>query len=192
MKRSERYSLLLLAGGKSKRMGTDKAELILEGKTFLTHMLEKVGALGITDRYISGHDPKGEEAVTVWDEFTDRGPLGGIHACMKVLKTPYCLVLPVDAPTLPVEILEKLLCAHEDALDKEKVLIWEHGERKEPLIALYPVSMMETIEHLIKEGSAPVFRALDVWGYECCRLEMENEEIINVNTPELYKKILIN
>ena len=35
------------------------------------------------------------------DIYRNRGPLGGIHACMKEMDTPYCLVLPVDVPQLP-------------------------------------------------------------------------------------------
>ena len=54
MVRRDRYSLLLLAGGKSARMGTSKAELLYEGKTFLEHMLDKAHALGIEKCYISG------------------------------------------------------------------------------------------------------------------------------------------
>ena len=190
MQRCQRYSLLLLAGGKSSRMGSNKAELLYEGRTFLAHILEKARALGIEKCYVSGYASDEKEVITVWDQFPDRGPLGGIHACMQVMDTPYCLVLPVDTPKLPVEILERLLCEHEKGIDREKVLIWEHGDRQEPLIAIYPVVMKEMIEELIQEQSAPVFRALGNWGYISCRLEMEKEEIINVNTPELYKKIL--
>ena len=47
MARQDQYSLLLLAGGKSARMGTSKAELLYEGKTFLQHMLDKAQAVGI-------------------------------------------------------------------------------------------------------------------------------------------------
>ena len=53
MARNEQYSLLLLAGGKSARMGTSKAELMFEGKTFLQHMLDKAHAVGIENCYIS-------------------------------------------------------------------------------------------------------------------------------------------
>jgi len=55
MERRNRYSLLLLAGGKSARMGTSKAELLYEGKSFLQHMLDKAHALGIEQCYISGY-----------------------------------------------------------------------------------------------------------------------------------------
>lgn len=189
MERKDRYSLLLLAGGKSARMGTGKAELLYEGKTFLAHMLDKARQLGIAQFYISGYDARREDVRTVWDRFPDRGPLGGLHACLKEVATPYCLVLPVDAPKLPVEILEALLQRHE-ARDSEKVLIWEHGVRQEPLIAVYPAAMAPSIENLIRDHAAPVFRAIDEWGFDSFRMEMEQEQIINVNTPELYKKLL--
>lgn len=189
MARNEQYSLLLLAGGKSARMGTSKAELLYEGKTFLQHMIDKAHALGIDKCYISGYTSQQEDVKTVWDIYPDRGPLSGIHATMRTMTTPYCLVLPVDAPKLPVEILEGLLQRHE-ASSNQKVLIWEHGVRQEPLIAVYPTAMAGAIEELIREHAAPVFRAIDTWGFESFRMEMEQEQIININTPELYKKLL--
>ena len=189
MKRNDQYSLLLLAGGKSARMGTSKAELLYEGKTFLEHMLEKAQQLGIEKFYISGYDSPRGDVRTVWDHYENRGPLAGLHACMKAIDTPYCLVLPVDAPKLPLDILEGLLQQHE-ARKSEKVLIWEHGVRQEPLIAVYPTAMAQTIENLIRDHAAPVFRAIDIWGFEGFRMEMEQEQIININTPELYKKLL--
>lgn len=188
--RDDEYSLLLLAGGKSSRMGSDKADLMLEGKSFLEHMLNKARALGLRRFFISGHASSSLEVESVWDHFSDRGPLGGIHACMKVMDTPYCLVLPVDAPGIPLEILEELLSHHEHSSNKQDVLIWEHGDRKEPLIAIYPVAMVPMIEELICRQSAPVFRALEKWGFACRRIELMEDQIINVNTLELYQKLL--
>ena len=189
MERRNRYSLLLLAGGKSARMGTSKAELLYEGKTFLEHMLDKAHAVGIENCYISGYDTRQENVQTVWDVYANRGPLSGLHASLQAMKTPYCLVVPVDAPKLPVEILDALLQYHEQ-LSTEKVLIWEHGVRQEPLIAIYPTAMADFIGNLIQDHAAPVFRAIDSWGFESFRMEMPEEQIININTPELYKKLL--
>ena len=189
MQRCDRYSLLLLAGGKSARMGTSKAELLYEGKTFLEHMLDKARALGIEKCYISGYSSRREDVRTVWDIYPDRGPLSGLHASLQAMDTPYCLVLPVDAPKLPVDILEALLRQHESR-NSEKVLIWEHGVRQEPLIAVYPTAMAGSIESLIRDHAAPVFRAIDIWGFESFRMEMGSEQIININTPELYRKLL--
>ena len=189
MERRNRYSLLLLAGGKSARMGTSKAELLYEGKTFLEHMLDKAQAVGIENYYISGYDARRENVHTVWDVYANRGPLSGLHASLQAMKTPYCLVVPVDAPKLPVEILEALLQRHEEQCN-EKVLIWEHGVRQEPLIAIYPTAMADFIGSLIRDHAAPVFRAIDSWGFDSFRMEMPEEQIININTPELYKKLL--
>lgn len=189
MERRNRYSLLLLAGGKSARMGTSKAELLYEGKTFLEHMLDKAQALGIESYYISGYDARQEKVQTVWDVYANRGPLSGLHASLQAMKTPYCLVVPVDAPKLPAEILEALLQRHEEQCN-EKVLIWEHGVRQEPLIAIYPTAMADFIGSLIRDHAAPVFRAIDSWGFDSFRMEMPEEQIININTPELYKKLL--
>ena len=189
MVRREQYSLLLLAGGKSARMGTSKAELLYEGKTFLQHMLDKAHAVGIEKCYISGYASQREDVKTVWDIYPNRGPLSGLHASLKAMDTPYCLVLPVDAPKLPVEILEGLLQRHEENACN-KVLIWEHGVRQEPLIAVYPTGMADAIGELIRDHAAPVFRAIDTWGFDSFRMEMPEEQIININTPELYKKLL--
>ena len=189
MSRQDQYSLLLLAGGKNARMGAVKAELLYEGKTFLDHMLDKAQQLGIQKFYISGYESSRPDIQTVWDHYEDRGPLGGIHACMKEMDTPYCLVLPIDTPKLPVDILESLITRHQQRTS-EKVLIWEHGVRQEPLIAIYPVAMLETVEDLIRDHPAPVFRSLEVWGYDRYRLELEEEIVLNVNTPQAYQRLL--
>ena len=190
MATDRRYSLLLLAGGKSSRMGTNKADLLYGDKTFLEHMLDKAHSLPIEKCFISGYPSQRADVQSVSDQFPDRGPLGGLHAGMRAMDTPYCLVLPVDAPLLSQDVLEALLRYHREHMQNDRVLLWEHGDRKEPLIAIYPVAMAGVIEELISERPAPVFRALDLWGYDCYRMDVDDAEIINVNTPELYEKIL--
>ena len=60
--RSNQYSLLLLAGGKSSRMGKNKAELVYEGKTFANLLAEKAEKLGIKEIFVSGFAYKEESA----------------------------------------------------------------------------------------------------------------------------------
>lgn len=217
--RAELYSLLLLAGGKSSRMGKDKAELLLDGESFLDCQIKKAEKLGIREVYVSGHDTgecvfrneKTKSSIhiqVVSDIYRERGPLGGLHACMKAMDTPYCLVLPVDVPQLPVKMLEDLLLAHEDRLDAVdtedfrhfeyeraggnagKPLLAVHGERNEPLMGIYPVCMADFIGEQIQKASAPVFRILDAWGYDTCRISVEEWQIQNINTPEDYRELL--
>ena len=97
------YSLLVLAGGKSSRMGRDKAKLLLGEKSFLECILDKAEMLGIGETYLSGHGWEGKDVRTVPDRYRERGPLGGMHACFSVMDTPYALVLPSEFPdTYPV------------------------------------------------------------------------------------------
>lgn len=192
MNRQDRYSLLLLAGGKSSRMGTDKAELLYKDRTFTAFLIEKGDGLGIRKKYLSGHKSTIPGTCVVPDIYLNRGPLGGIHACMCAIDTPYCLVLPVDVPQIPIEVLEKLLRHHENLTEQEKKfpLLLEHGERIEPLIGIYPTAMKDTVENEIKEASAPVFRVLKKWGYRCFRAELPGWQVENINTPEAYQELL--
>lgn len=197
MNRNEQYSLLLLAGGKSSRMGRNKAELCYTGKTFLEINAAKGQQLGIHKIYVSGFSGCAGQTQIVWDLYPDRGPLGGLHACMKQMHTPFCLILPIDAPRLDLQVLEELLNYHQEHREglktgREIPLIWEHGDRKEPLIAIYPVEMADAIGDRIKEQPASVFSMIDSWGYECFKREIPMDEVVNVNTPELYRELIQN
>lgn len=193
VKREEKYSLLLLAGGKSSRMGKDKASLLLDGKSFPRHLMEKAEVLGIRQKFLSGHAWEEENVRVIEDIYKERGPMGGLHACMKVMETPYCLVLPVDVPQIPLEVLETLLEKHEENCRKEKgnrPLLLVHGNREEPLIGIYPTEMAETIGEAIREKACKVFKILNQWGYETCEASLEEWQAGNINTPEEYEALL--
>lgn len=198
-KRSRQYSLILLAGGKSSRMGTNKAELLIEGESFLSCLLRKTEKLGIREKYIScyvGVEKSRKGFYMISDIYENRGPLGGIHACMKAMNTPYCLVLPVDVPQIPESVLEELILCHERRTESDssetsdRPLLLSHGKRTEPLIGIYPVRMANMIGEMIKDGSASVFRVLDKWGYDTCRISVEEWQTQNINTPEDYRELL--
>ncbi|MDO4677876.1 MAG: molybdenum cofactor guanylyltransferase [Eubacteriales bacterium] len=192
-KREGNYSLLLLAGGKSSRMGKDKAGLFLNGKTFPRHLIDKAEQLGIRQKFLSGHFMEEADVRVVEDIYKDRGPLGGLHACMKVMETPYCLVLPVDVPQIPLKVLEALLAAHEEKCmqgQRELPLLLAHGDREEPLIGIYPVKMADAVGEVIREKSCWVFRILNQWGYETCEIPLEEWQVGNINTPKEYELLL--
>lgn len=201
--KTELYSLLLLAGGKSSRMGRDKAELLLDGKSFMECLVDKAQKLGIREKYLSGHSWEGEGIHIIPDRYGGRGPLGGMHACFLAMDTPYALVLPVDVPQIPMNVLETLLTAHgrllsgdgkrkEEKTDRKSLrpLLLSHGSRIEPIIGIYPTALGKRIGELIEEKSAPVFRLLEETGYEICRVPVQEWEMGNINTPEDYKSLL--
>lgn len=189
------YSLLVLAGGKSSRMGRDKAKLLLGEKSFLECILDKAEMLGIGETYLSGHGWDGKGIRTVPDRYRERGPLGGMHACFSVMDTPYALVLPVDVPQISLSVLQILLDAHGRLLNKNRQgyvhpLLLSHGDRTEPLIGIYPTALGAKIAELIEKESAPVFRLLDETGYDICQVSVQEWELENINTPKDYEMLL--
>ena len=75
-------SAAVLAGGKSSRMGRDKAALPFGGGTLLTYQARKLRALGVKELLLSGAAEAVPGARLVPDLLPGRGPLGGLHACL--------------------------------------------------------------------------------------------------------------
>ena len=194
MNRADNYSLLLLAGGKSSRMGTDKAELLYEGQTFVENLIEKAKGLGIQNIYLSGHQKNRSDVEVVWDIYPEVGPLGGLHAGLKAVTTPYCLVLPVDIPQIPSDFLESMIKEHElqclHFKEKNLPLLLECDGFLEPLIGIYPEKMVDFIEGKIKEQRLSVFRMLKEWGNRRFTTDISGWQIANINTQEDYKNLI--
>ncbi|MCU4674347.1 molybdenum cofactor guanylyltransferase [Catenovulum sp. 2E275] len=96
---------LVLAGGLSSRMGTDKAELIINGQSLLEKNKALLTQLGAKSVLVSGKN-QGQIA----DKHQQAGPLAGIHAALEFVPQNYALmVVPVDMPKLTPELLNQLI-----------------------------------------------------------------------------------
>ena len=194
MNRADNYSLLLLAGGKSSRMGMDKAELLYEGQTFVENIINKVQSLGIKNIFLSGYKGAKDDAQVVVDIYPEVGPLGGLHAGFHVVTTLYCLVLPIDIPQIPSDFLESLLEEHfqqcENSEEKDLPLLLEREGFLEPLIGIYPVNMVAFIEERIKAQRLSVFRMLKEWGSKSYTTDIPKWQLANINTQEDYEALL--
>jgi len=105
------FAGVVLAGGRSTRMGQDKAELIYRGRTLLTHMLARLQVCGAQPIVISGPPRAGH--ITLPDQRPGLGPLGGIHAALcglaDALEINRLLIVPVDMPALSTPTLTALV-----------------------------------------------------------------------------------
>jgi len=103
-------TVFVLAGGQSKRMGRDKALLPLGGQTLLERALALAHRIGPRVAVLG---PREKYAVTgeriIEDEFSDCGPLAGIHAALGASGTDLNLILSVDMPFVPLEFFTYLL-----------------------------------------------------------------------------------
>ncbi|MGA3226239.1 MAG: molybdenum cofactor guanylyltransferase [Acidobacteriaceae bacterium] len=96
----------VLAGGRSTRMGQDKALLRLGGRTLIDLALEKLRALSLAAARIAGASPElGSYGAVIADLHPGCGPLSGIEAALAASSQPLNAFLPVDTPLLPAQFL---------------------------------------------------------------------------------------
>src|SRR6185436_16930649 len=100
-------SAALLAGGRSRRMGTDKAFLPWQGRPLWEHQVEKLRALHPSRLLLSCRPeqsfPDLPDLTRVHDELENSGPLAGIAACLQACRASHLVILGVDLPLMPVE-----------------------------------------------------------------------------------------
>jgi molybdopterin-guanine dinucleotide biosynthesis protein A len=101
---------IVLCGGQSSRMGSDKSRLEYRGQPLFEHMRNLLRQAGIENTFLSGPDG-------IQDILPGRGPLGGMHACMHALagQFSHALFVPTDMPLLSVAQLRNLAWHSSDA-----------------------------------------------------------------------------
>src|SRR3954466_8647373 len=129
----EQVSAFVLAGGKSSRMGRDKAMLTLGGQTLLQRAQELARTITTQVRLVGSRERYGPEAIE--DVYVERGPLGGIHAALSSTTTGLNLVLAVDTPFVPPEFLQFLV--DEAERSETTVTVPSLDGRFQPLCAVY-------------------------------------------------------
>lgn len=182
-----RVSAILLAGGKSSRMGRDKAALPFQGMTLLEWQVQKLRSLGMEDIMLSGLRRETAGLRVVPDEFPGRGPLGGLHACMKAAIYPRCLVLSVDVPLVPSQALTELVKVHRES--GSAVTLLRHGEKWEPLLGVYQSGLYRAAEPILRGENTAVRRLLDETGFRPVDWQDDEALFLNCNTPEDYARL---
>ncbi len=140
----------ILAGGRSSRMGEDKAFLTIDGVPLVSRQATLLRSLGIDDLLISGRpgvDYAVPGAQVVTDRVPDAGPLAGLAALLAAARNPWVLVIAVDLPCLSSSYLHTLLATGGGRTGV--VPQGPHGY--EPLVALYPRALLPTIETALTE-----------------------------------------
>ena len=150
---------IILAGGKSKRMGTDKTFIKLNGKTLLEHSIELIQPF-CNSMLISSNNPEHEKFgyKIIPDKIPNCGPIGGIHSCLKESTTDWNLVVSVDSAFIEAEFIKLLI----SEVGEFEAVIPIHSKGKEPLIALYHKNCLVEIEKMIQSGDFKMHNLLNV------------------------------
>lgn len=179
---------IVLAGGRSARMGSDKRIVVVHGLPLLDRTLRMIEAL-VDDVVVVTHDEEGAIRRTrvVRDDIPERGPLGGLLTGLRAITHLRALVLPVDMPLLSRELLAGLIVAS-DGWDIT-VPRWRGGV--EPLVGVYAQTCAAHVEQFLRRASAPArdfVRMTDLQvrfleEAELSRFGSPGVLFFNVNTP---------
>jgi molybdopterin-guanine dinucleotide biosynthesis protein A len=183
---------IILAGGRSTRLGRDKASEPLLGRPLLQWVLDRVQPLTAEIVIVSAEGqqlPPVEATVdltVVEDTFPDSGPLGGIYSGLNALSVDSALAVACDMPLLQTPLLAELLrlaLAHE-------AVVPVHGGLPQPLCATYSKACMPAILHQLEAGELKLTNFLDkvathyvtadVWS----KLDAKGLSFLNINTDE--------
>jgi molybdopterin-guanine dinucleotide biosynthesis protein A len=190
--RVEDLTAFILAGGRSSRMGRDKAFVVLSGRTLLERAIDLAGSITPNVRVVGPQEKFLTIADTVDDVFPGCGPLGGIHAALTNTETELNLVLAVDLPFVERDFLFYLIsqATQTGAL----VTAAQTGERLQPLCAVYRREFVQAAEKALKKKKNKIdilFEQVEtrvIIGAEMERMGFSSTMFQNLNTPEELQK----
>lgn len=185
---------IILAGGKSSRIGREKALIEFEGEPLIVRIAKVVAPLFESLIVVSNSDLGVElpGAAFVKDIHLGRGPLAGIHAGLSASDTEENFVLACDMPFVSREIVERI----RELRGKAQVALPETDKGVEPLCAAYSRSCLPEIEAVLG-GAGPriiaFFDRVDVRTIrreELADISGIERAFININTEDQLNSAL--
>lgn len=184
------FSLAIIAGGKSSRMGMDKSFVEIDGKPIIQHMMTRVADLGQTETFIVTNRPDDYATLglpMVSDVIPDKGSLGGIYTAIYHSQSVHTLALACDMPFVNPDLLLFMIGLIDDATD---VIVPRVERYPEGLHAIYSRKCLGPIKANI---DADRLKVIGFYGHVNVRFVDHDEygqfdpkglSFFNVNTPE--------
>lgn len=181
----------ILVGGKSSRMGMDKATLRLGAHSFVEKIAAALSAISETVRVVGGEAEKTDARwPVVADVHKEWGALGGLHAALAACRTDWAAVVACDLPFVTAELFVRLAALSENFA---AVVPVQTDNRLQPLCALYRKrACLRQVEELIESGERRPRMLLERVGArrvlpaELADLAGAELFFTNVNTPGDY------
>ncbi|MBQ6554052.1 MAG: molybdopterin-guanine dinucleotide biosynthesis protein B [Firmicutes bacterium] len=184
-------SIGILAGGKSSRMGKNKALMKLNGKSFLEILLNEFknySDIMVSQAYDDEYKLTGCRFVS--DTETEKGPLEGICRILEAAKNEYVFICAADMPFLKKELANFLTQFISTDID---CCCIDDGEHLHPLCAVYSKTAARTAQKLISENKLRLTEFLQSVRTKRVSLEytrFDKKLLYNINTYEEYLKAL--
>jgi molybdenum cofactor guanylyltransferase len=187
-------TVVILAGGKSTRMGRDKAFVEFNGRSLLQGVLELALSVAPNVRIVGSKEKFAPYAPVVEDIFPDCGPLSGIHAALRTSRTDLNLMLAVDMPSVSSAFLQYLIdearIDHARATVEASIVVPRSGARLQPLCAVYRRDFADAAEVALRAGRNridPLFEVVKtrvIEDEEMERAGFSRSLFRNLNTPQ--------
>lgn len=180
---------IILAGGKSTRMGVDKGFVQWKGRPFVQHSIIALKPLVSKMIIVSDHSLYDRLSYKrVKDSIQGAGPLSGLYSGLKESETELNLVLSCDVPLITSNILEKLVAAYHKGVD---AVVCSADDKIMPLVALYHKDCYKVCKALLDSGERRMMQLLDKLPntrYVILK-EIEAKNVRNINSPKDLKII---
>lgn len=177
---------IILAGGKSSRMGRDKGWIELNNKPLINYAIEALKPY--CDQILISSNSKEYKSLgypVFEDKIKNCGPLGGIYSSLLHSSTQRNMVLSCDMPLVSTELIKYVL----DKCIEGKLSLPIHGANfMEPLCAVYPLEAIQHLEKFIKEGKLKLIDLVNSIPTEQIMIDPSNyfyhpDLFLNINRP---------
>lgn len=183
---------LILCGGRSVRMGRDKALLPFGDETLLQRVVRIMTPL-VEEVLVVAHAEQTLPALpdhvrVLHDEVEDQGPLGGIQAGLRHANADALYATGCDVPFIQPALVELLF----ERLGEAQIAVADEGGFTHPLAAVYRRELHPVVERLLAEDRRrPLFlygevETVRVEEADLRRVDPELHSLANLNTPEAY------
>jgi molybdenum cofactor guanylyltransferase len=185
---------VVLAGGKSSRMGQPKSLLPFDGEPLIVHIVRALKRMFAEIVIVAAPDQELPDlpAVLVRDDVAHQGPVGGIYYGLKAASGEFCFVTSCDVPFLNPALISHLTSqiSHHDVV----VPFWE--DRFQPLHAVYRTKVLALLKEQLERGELRPIYLFD--RVKVCKIEEdairrfdpEGLSFFNMNTPDDYERAL--
>jgi molybdopterin-guanine dinucleotide biosynthesis protein A len=182
---------VILAGGNSSRMGTDKGVMDLNGKKVVQYVIDALKPVVDDIIIIANNENYSDLGLPVYnDEIKDCGPLGGIYTALQKIKTEKAIILSCDIPFVNSSLLADIISQSEDY----DAIVPVHDGKFEPICAVYTKKCIAPFNTALEKKIFKLTDAMSLVNTKEIKLpftkEIENN-FINLNTLQdlnKYKK----
>ncbi len=188
MNRDKEITGIILAGGKSSRMGRHKGLIRLDGVSFMEHIIAALKPFVKNIIIVSNHKEYDDfNLMRVDDHIEDAGPLAGLYSGLDHSSTVVNIVVGCDTPLLNSVLLNKLIEAEDEHSD---IVQLKSNGKAMPLIALYKKVCQQQCLDLLENGERRLQSLASTMRNKTIELNPELDWFTrNINTPEQLKEL---